>query len=461
MIEQNIRFCSTSDGVRIAYATVGNGPPLVKAANWMTHLEYDWRSPVWRHWLEALAAEHTLVRYDGRGTGLSDRQVGEISLEAFVRDLEGVVDALGLDRFPLLGISQGGAVAVSYAARHPEKVSNLLLYGAYPIGWAQRGPQAVAEGEALLSLIRQGWGIDNPAYRQVFTSLFMPDAASEQVNWFNELQRLSTSPENAARIFAATGQINVTGILHQLTMPTLVLHCRDEVRVPFEQGRALAVGIPQARFVSLEGRNHLPQEGEPAWEAIVQEVHRFIGQNAPQDTKAHAAGSGSGHVATRTFMFTDVAKSTDLLSAIGDEAWEDVRNWHDKTLRTLFLRFGGEEVDHAGDGFFVCFQESKQALSAAIAIQRALAEHRRSHGFAPQVRIGLYEGQARKSGRRYSGKAVHEAARVAALANAGEILVAGDLLTDLAARKTVKDERELRLKGLSTPVRVAALDWQS
>ena len=160
-------------------------------------------------------------------------------------------------------------------------------------------------------------------------------------------------------------------------------------------------------------------------------------------------------------MFTDVAKSTDLLGAIGDEAWEDVRNWHDRTLRTLFLRFGGEEVDHAGDGFFVCFQESKQALSAAIAIQRALAEHRRSHGFAPQVRIGLYEGQVRKSGRRYSGKAVHEAARVAALANAGEILVAGDLLTGLAARKTFKDERELRLKGLSTPVRVAALDWQS
>src|SRR5262245_15078137 len=276
-LRQEVRFCTAADGVRIAYAEVGQGPPLVKTANWLNHLEYDWQSPVWRPLLHALAADHRLIRYDARGNGLSDWQVENVSLEAFVQDLESVVAATGLDRFPLLGISQGCAVSVVYAVRHPERVSRLVLYGGFTRGRRKRGSeQDIASSDAFITLMRQGWGQENPAFRQLFTSLFIPGGSAEQVQWFNDLQRITTSPDNAARIRQALDVIDVTDLLPHITAPTLVLHCRDDAVQPFEEGRRLAAGIPGARFVALEGRNHCILQGDPAWERFFDEIRSFL-----------------------------------------------------------------------------------------------------------------------------------------------------------------------------------------
>lgn len=276
--EQQVRFCATPDGARIAYATVGAGPVLVKAANWLSHLEYDWTSPVWRHWLDGLSERHTLVRYDERGCGLSDWDVDDFSLDAWVRDLETVVDTLGLERFPLLGISQGGSVAITYAVRHPERVSHLILYGGYARGrWKLAlSPQQREETEMLLTLTKLGWGRSNPAFRQVFTSLFIPDATTEQMRWFNELQRMSTSPENAVKFLRAFYEIDVSHLASMVTAPTLVLHAREDGRIPFDAGRELAASIPGARFVTLEGKNHILLENEPAWPRFLAAVHHFL-----------------------------------------------------------------------------------------------------------------------------------------------------------------------------------------
>jgi len=272
--QQEIRFCTAPDGVRIAYALAGQGPPLVKTANWMNHLEYDWQSPIWSHLLHTLAADHRLVRYDERGNGLSDWDVNDMSFEAFVRDLESVVEAAGLERFALFGISQGCSVSIAYAVRYPERVSHLVLFGGFARGRNQRDAK---QADTLVSLIRQGWGQENPAFRQFFTSLFLPEGTPEQMQWFNDLQRITTSPENAARILETTGNIDVTDLLPQVKVPTLVLHCSNDAAQPLEEGRLIAAGIPGARFVVLESRNHMVLESEPAWRRLQAELKTFLG----------------------------------------------------------------------------------------------------------------------------------------------------------------------------------------
>ncbi|HEX6309056.1 MAG TPA: alpha/beta fold hydrolase [Longimicrobiales bacterium] len=274
---QEIRFCRAHDEVRIAYATSGAGPPLVKPANWLTHLEEDWRSPVWRHWLTELGESHTLIRYDERGCGLSDHDVADLSFDAWVRDLEAVVDAAGLERFPLLGISQGCAVAIAYATRHPERVTRLVLYGGYACGRNFRDPTPQQEVEAaiLRNLIRVGWGRDNPAFRQVFGTLFIPDGTPEQLEWFNDLSR-TVPMENALRIEDTAHHIDVRKEAAALTVPALVLHSRADAMIPHEAGRQLAALIPGARFVSLESRNHVLLEHEPAWRSFLTEVRAFL-----------------------------------------------------------------------------------------------------------------------------------------------------------------------------------------
>jgi pimeloyl-ACP methyl ester carboxylesterase/DNA-binding SARP family transcriptional activator len=271
---QIVRFCTAPDGVRLAYATHGRGPPLVKAPNWLGHIEYDWKSPLWRHLARELGDEHTMVRFDQRGSGLSDWRVEDISFPAFVSDLETVVDAAGLDRFALLGISQGCAISIAYAALHPERVSHLILYGGYAVGW-ERGPRRDGY-QAMMGMMEYGWGANNPTFRQVFTTLFIPEATGEQVGWFNELQQVSASAETAARILKALGPVDVRPQLARVTTPTLVLHTSKDAVVPFEEGRAVAAGIPGARFVALEGRNHLLLEDEPAWPRFVSEVRGFL-----------------------------------------------------------------------------------------------------------------------------------------------------------------------------------------
>jgi class 3 adenylate cyclase/pimeloyl-ACP methyl ester carboxylesterase len=278
-LKQEIRYCKAPDGVRLAYATVGHGPPMLKSAHWLGHLEYDWELPIARHLLLGLAKDHTLIRYDARGNGLSDWDVHEISLDAWVSDMETVADAAGLNRFPLLGFSQGCPVAIAYAVRHPERVSHLILYGGFATGANKRSTLTAAGRErlaAMNTLVKQGWGADNPAFRQMFTSLLMPTANKDQADAFNELQRLSASPECAARYLETVGDLTVLELLPQVKAPTIVMHVRDDSLVPSTLGRELAAGIPGARFVALPGKNHIPLEQDPGVPRLFEELKDFL-----------------------------------------------------------------------------------------------------------------------------------------------------------------------------------------
>jgi class 3 adenylate cyclase/pimeloyl-ACP methyl ester carboxylesterase len=273
---QEIRYCRAPDGVRLAYAISGHGPPLVKTANWLNHLQYDWESPAWRHILRGLSRDHTLIRYDARGNGLSDWDVPHLSLDAWVSDIEAVVDAAGVDRFPLLGISQGCAISVAYAVRHPERVSHLILYGGFAHGANRPNSPLREKWKAVATLMRSEWGTDSPAFRQMFTLKFIPDATKEQVDAFNELQRRSTSGECASRYMEAVIDLDVIDLLSRVTAPTLVMHTRGDLVIPFSAGRRMAADIQNSRFVALQGNNHLFQEGEPACERFFEELKFFL-----------------------------------------------------------------------------------------------------------------------------------------------------------------------------------------
>lgn len=278
--KQNISFCRTESDVRIAYATVGSGPPIVKAANWLNHLELDWDSPIWGDLFHALAKDRTFIRYDERGNGLSDWDVKEINQEVFVKDLETVVDELKLEKFPLLGISQGCAVSIEYAVRHPERVSALILISGYASGWRiGASAEEQAKREAVMTLTKHGWGGKNPAYRRIFTQTFMPDAKPDELDWFDEFQRQTTSPENAVRFQQAFADIDVRDILTKVDVPTIVFHSRHDQRISLEQGREVASGIPNARFVPLESKNHILLGHEPAWQVVMDETERFLAEH--------------------------------------------------------------------------------------------------------------------------------------------------------------------------------------
>ena len=275
---QEIRFCVTGDKVSIAYATTGAGYPFVKAANWLNHLDFEWDSPVWRHWLRELGKHHRIIRYDERGNGLSDWDVEEISFEAWVHDLETVVDTSGVEKFALMGISQGGPVAIAYAVRHPERVSHLILCGAYARGWNHRGwPEGLEARRALETLVRLDWGRNNPAFSQVFTNIYIPENCSpEHQRWYSDLRRMSASAENAARIMMACDDIDVRSLLCSVAVPTIVFHSDRDRAVPIEEGRILAAEIPNARFVPLSSANHLLLEEEPAWGKFLEELAAFL-----------------------------------------------------------------------------------------------------------------------------------------------------------------------------------------
>ncbi len=275
---QHIAFCRAGDGIRLAYAVTGDGPPLVRAANWMTHLGYDVESPVWRHWVRDMSAHHTFIRYDERGCGLSDWDAKDFTFHDWVTDLESVVDAVGLERFPLLGVSQGGAVAVAYAARHPEKVTKLVLCGAYARGRAVRAQSEDEKRAAALDLdlARVGWGRDDPAFRQVFAAQFLPDGTRADWDAFDQLQRRTTSPENAVRFLQEFAHIDVREQAGHVRCPTLILHSRNDHRVPMRYGEELAALIPDSRLVALASSNHLLTATEPGWRVFCDEVDAFL-----------------------------------------------------------------------------------------------------------------------------------------------------------------------------------------
>jgi pimeloyl-ACP methyl ester carboxylesterase/DNA-binding CsgD family transcriptional regulator len=331
-VKQEVRFCTAPDGVNLAYAVHGRGAPLVRVATWLTHLDFDWESPVWRHWLAALGERHTVIRYDERGCGLSDREPGDPSLETWVADLEAVVDAVGLDRFALFGVSQGAAIAVSYAARHPERVSGLVLYGGFARGRRLRGQRE--QDDAVIASIRAGWTRADPTYRHVFSALFLPNGTPEQKAWYEDLLRVSTSAETAVRLFEARGWLDVRDLAPEVTVRTLVVHARDDRVVPVEEGRLLAALIPDARLILLESANHILLDDEPAWPYFVSELDAFLGTGPVARRPAPIAD-----LSTRELEVLELVAAGLTNEAIAERLYVSVRTV-ERHLSNLYAKLG-------------------------------------------------------------------------------------------------------------------------
>jgi len=336
--QQDISFTQSADGTRLAHAVFGEGPPLVRAAHWLTNIDLDWQTPMWRPWFDALGARYSFHRYDSRGCGLSDRKATEATLEVLVADLEAVVDAANLDRFALLGTSQGGAVSVAYAARHPERVSHLVLLGAFARGPLRRNPSSdeLESFFAQLKLIEVGWGQDNPAFRQLFTNQFFPNATPEQIRSFNDLQRMSCEAPQAARIVRAFSDIDASSHLAQVRCPTLVLHTRGDMCAPFDEGRFLASSIPGARLVPLETRSHVPTPGEPSFERMIEEIDALI-----EPDRGGARGGAFPQLTRRERQILEhIARGSDNLQIAAhlELAEKTVRNH----ITAIFAKMGVE-----------------------------------------------------------------------------------------------------------------------
>jgi pimeloyl-ACP methyl ester carboxylesterase/class 3 adenylate cyclase len=431
----DIRFCTSNDGVRIAYAIMGEGPPIVKATTWMAHLQFDLESPIWRDWIEGLGAQNRLIRYDGRGNGLSDREVDDMSFETMVADLEAVVDSVQLDRFALLGISQGCAISIAYAVKHPERVSHLVLCGGYAQGWRVRGDQdEIARHAAMATLMRQGWGKDNPASRQLFTALFVPEATHEQMDWLNELQRKTVSPENAARLYEVFANIDISGLLHQVTTPTLVLHARGDQTVPHGCGRVIADGIPGAYFVTLESSNHILLAHEPAFVRLLDEVRRFTARHGQRSALAKTSDVNieRKHV---TVLSVYIVNPLQAFSSMDPElVLRQIDPLLESTFEIIEVNGGviSASVDYGITAVFGTLPASEHhavsACQAALAVTSKLESQ--SEG-GVRVRAGLDTGEVvirhrRRSGAKQievTGGAVRTAARLAQGLRRGAVAV--------------------------------------
>jgi class 3 adenylate cyclase/pimeloyl-ACP methyl ester carboxylesterase len=418
-------------------------------------LEAEWTNPLWRGFIDGLSRRLLLVRYDGRGMGLSDREVKNFSLDAHVHDLEAVVDAVGLERVALFGFSCGAAPAIAYWVRHPERVSHLIIYGSFPrFSWfdTEEGSQRF---ETALTLVRQGWDSDVPAFRQFFTTLLMPEPDADAIRAFNELQRVSASGENVAAFLTAFRDIDVRPLLPRVTVPTLVIHRRGDSLCPFEGGRELATGIPGARFLPLDGCNHFPLPNEPVRQTICGAIEEFL--DVGEETTAVAAPSG-----LVTILFTDMEGSTTLTQRLGDAKAQEALRTHNAIVRDALKAHSGSEIKHTGDGIMVSFASASRALECAIAIQRALAQHNEANPDIPiRVRIGLNAGEPVAEEEDLFGTAVQLAARIAAKAEGEEILVS-DTLRGLVAGKgfLFSDRGDVALRGFEDPVRLFEVRWQ-
>ncbi len=450
-MEQQIRFCTTSDGVRIAYATVGEGPPFVYVPGWVSHLELEWEHPPLRSAVEELAERLTVVRFDKRGTGLSDRNVSDYSVEARLRDLEAVADDLKLRRFAIRGLSEGGPIAIACAARHPRRVTRLVLFGTFARGLGLARPEV---SDALVRLVRAEWGLGS----ETLSRMLLPDASQEDLEWFVKLQRQGANREDAAAMLDANYAADVSDLLGQVRAPTLVVHGRRDRAVPFDLGRELAGQIRGARFLPFEG-GHMPG---PETSLVVQErILEFVLEDATmlaEQEKSEAVPAASGPL---TVLFTDVEGSTSLTQRLGDAGAREVLRTHERIVREALRSHGGSEVKTMGDGFLASFSSATRALECAIAMQRTFAEHAELAEEPVLVRVGLNAGEPIEEQDDLFGTAVIVAARITAKASGGEIL-ASDVVRQLVAGKgfLFSDRGDTALRGFEDPVRLFEVRWR-
>jgi len=442
-MEQQIRFCTTSDGVRIAYATVGEGPPLVYVCGWPGHLELEWQKPFVRDFIEALAQGSTLIRYDMRGSGLSDRDVSDLALDGLTRDIEAVVDQLALKRFALLGFGVlAGPVAITYAAAHPERVAQLILYSAYLRG------DKLATPKIQQTIIDYAGTFGFPQFNVVDH----PNVDIEQQRYFRDLDKVAASPGTQAALLKTMFSVDVSDLLDHLTMPALIMHGRGDPLIGFELGRELAARLPRAKFVPFEGGPG------PIWvhrNVLIPEIQRFIGVRvvAPQPVSVPSA-------APVTILFTDMEGSTTLTQRLGDAKAQEVLRSHNRIVRDALKAHSGSEIKHTGDGIMASFASASRALECAIAMQRAFAAHNESAEQPIRVRIGLNAGEPVAEEEDLFGTAVQLAARICAQAEPGEIL-APIVVRELAAGKgfLLADRGDVALRGFEDPVRLYEVRW--
>ncbi|MCH8813833.1 MAG: adenylate/guanylate cyclase domain-containing protein [Chloroflexi bacterium] len=443
-MEQDIRFCKTSDGVRIAYATLGSGPPLVWLVGWLSHLELDFGLPPYRERCERLSENFTLVRLDRRGTGLSQRGIDDFSLGAHVLDIEAVIADVEIGEFGLFGYSEGGPIAIRYAEKHPEKVSHLILGGTFA------APARIAGGpemqNALMAIIKQQWGLGSGLMAELF---FGEDADPAIHRAFAVYQQQAANAEDALHSMEATLEIDVTSSLPSITMPTLVLHGRDDRTSPIENGQELAAGIKGARFVSFEG-HHVPNRKQAA--QMDKAIREFILGDASEPEPPEKPSSG-----LVTILFTDMESSTALTQRLGDEAAQELVHEHNRVVREALKANHGSEIKHTGDGIMASFPSTRGALDCAVTIQRGLAESDNP----VRVRIGLNAGEPVVEDDDLFGTSVQLAARVCAEADAGEILVS-NVVRELSAGKgfLFNDRGDAVLRGFEDPVRLYEVSWR-
>jgi Predicted hydrolases or acyltransferases (alpha/beta hydrolase superfamily) len=454
MTEQEIRFCTTSDGVNIAYGISGGGPPLVFVHGWGSHLEFARTMPGFEQSLfNLLAQRHQFVRYDGRGFGLSDRGVKNFSIDHKIRDLEAVVDSLPLDQFAMIGTSEGGPTAMTYAQRHPERVTKLVLSGTFAKMILPTNDPELAELRVRMMAFQGGWEKGTPEFRQLWGAQFVPDGSPEIVAWFNEMGRQSSDGETMLAAVIAVPRIDVTEIARQISVPTLVVHARGDRAVPFERGRELASLIPGARFVPVEGNNHIPLPGDPQTMRMVQAIEEFLGVGGQAPPTSVASGGG-----LVTILFTDLVGHTEMMSRLGDERGRDVLREHERITREVLKANSGTEVKTMGDGFMASFGSVTKAVECAVALQRAFAER---EGEPLSVRVGLNAGEPIEEDGDLFGATVILASRIAAMAGGGEILVADTVRGLCSGKGFLFADRVSSWQGIEEPVRVYEVSWRA
>ena len=446
-MEPQIRFCTSADGTRIAYATAGKGPALVLVPPWGANVEMIWELPDGRAALESLSRGRLYVSYDRRGVGGSQREVDDFSLEAHVADVAAVVDHLKLEQFDLWGHIDGAAISVAYAAEHPERLSRLVLWTAYPCGVEIVRPGAA---RGLVELIHGNWSLA----RRAIADVLFPSGPIELQRWYADTLRQSVSPEVAAKCMEFLATVDVRPFLPRVTVPTLVFHRRGGRNAPISAGRAAAALIPDARFVALEGDIDSPFLGDTSY---LPTVTQFLDEGRLREQAAEAPEAG----AFRTVLFTDVEGSTALTQRLGDARAQEVLRTHNTIVRDALKAHSGSETKHTGDGIMASFTSATRALECAIAMQRAFAARNESAEEPIRVRVGLNAGEPIAEAEDLFGTAVQLAARICDHAQPGQILAA-DVVQQLTAGKgfTFADQGVVALKGFEKPVRLFEVTWR-